>query len=127
MPGSTDVLAVETVEPVSVTRIAPRRDLYIDRLRSVMTAFVIFHHTAITYGAVGGWFYKELHPSDSVSSLLLTLFCATQQAYFMGFFFYLLGTSLRPRSNARATLASFLTASFALACLCLCSGSFWDR
>jgi fucose 4-O-acetylase-like acetyltransferase len=68
-----------------------QRDLYIDRLRSVMTAIVILHHTAITYGAMGGWFYNELKPSGSVSSLLLTLFCATNQAYFMGFFFLLAG------------------------------------
>ena len=70
---------------------ASSRDLYIDRLRSAMTACVILHHTAITYGAVGGWYYYEFHPSDSVSSLLLTMYCATQQAYFMGFFFLLAG------------------------------------
>lgn len=68
-----------------------QRELYIDRLRSVMTAMVILHHTAITYGAAGGWFYNELKPSGAVSSLLLTLFCATNQAYFMGFFFLLAG------------------------------------
>src|ERR1700675_4119657 len=69
----------------------PQREFYIDRLRSVMTVFVILHHTAITYGAPGGWFFNELKPSGSVSSLLLTLFCATNQAYFMGFFFLLAG------------------------------------
>jgi peptidoglycan/LPS O-acetylase OafA/YrhL len=67
------------------------RELYIDRLRSVMTVFVILHHTAITYGAPGGWYYNELRPSGSASSLLLTLFVATNQAYFMGFFFLLAG------------------------------------
>ncbi len=56
-----------------------------------MTALVILHHTAITYGAPGGWFYNELRPSGSISSLLLTLFVATNQAYFMGFFFLLAG------------------------------------
>ena len=65
------------------------RDLYIDRLRSVMTAFVILHHTAITYGAIGGWFWHEIDPSSAPSSFLLTMFCATNQAYFMGFFFLL--------------------------------------
>ncbi len=69
----------------------PQREFYIDRLRSVMTAMVILHHTAITYGAIGGWFYNEVKPSGSVSSSLLTLFCATNQAYFMGFFFLLAG------------------------------------
>ncbi len=72
-----------------------------------MTAFVILHHTAITYGAVGGWFYNELKPSGSVSSLLLTLFCATNQAYFMGFFFLLAGY-FTPASLERKGYAKFL-------------------
>jgi fucose 4-O-acetylase-like acetyltransferase len=67
------------------------RDFYIDRLRTVMTALVILHHTAITYGAIGGWFWREVEPSGSPSSLLLVLFCTTNQAYFMGFFFLLAG------------------------------------
>ena len=54
-----------------------QRDLYIDRLRSVMTVMVILHHTAITYGAPGGWYWNELKPSGAPSSLLLTLFVAT--------------------------------------------------
>lgn len=83
------------------------RELYIDRLRSIMTACVILHHTAITYGAAGGWFYYELHPSGSVSSLLLTMFCATQQAYFMGFFFLLAGY-FTPASLERKGYARFL-------------------
>jgi hypothetical protein len=69
----------------------PQRDFYIDRLRTVMTALVILHHTAITYGAIGGWFWREIEPSGSLSSLLLILFCTTNQAYFMGFFFLLAG------------------------------------
>jgi peptidoglycan/LPS O-acetylase OafA/YrhL len=69
----------------------PQRDLHIDRLRSVMTILVILHHTAITYGAPGGWFWTELKPSGAPSSLLLTLFVTTNQAYFMGFFFLLAG------------------------------------
>jgi len=68
-----------------------QRDLYIDRLRTVMTAMVILHHAAITYGAPGGWFWTELKPSAAPSSLLLTFFVSTNQAYFMGFFFLLAG------------------------------------
>jgi peptidoglycan/LPS O-acetylase OafA/YrhL len=68
-----------------------QRDFYIDRLRSVMTVLVILHHTAITYGAIGGWFWHEVQPSRSASSILLILFCTTNQAYFMGFFFLLAG------------------------------------
>jgi hypothetical protein len=69
----------------------PQRDFYIDRLRSVMTVLVILHHTAITYGAMGGWFWREIEPSRTPSSILLILFCTTNQAYFMGFFFLLAG------------------------------------
>lgn len=85
----------------------PARDLWIDRLRSAMTVLVLLHHTAITYGAVGGWFYNELHPSGAASSLLLTLFCATNQAYFMGFFFLLAGY-FTPGSLERKGYARFL-------------------
>ena len=84
-----------------------QRDLYIDRLRAVMTAFVVLHHTAITYGAVGGWFYSEVKPSASPSSLLLTMFCATNQAYFMGFFFLLAGY-FTPPSLERKGYARFI-------------------
>jgi len=68
-----------------------QRDLYIDRLRAVMTALVILHHTAITYGAIGGWFWRETEPSGAISSQLLIYFCTINQAYFMGFFFFLAG------------------------------------
>ncbi len=72
-----------------------------------MTALVVLHHTAITYGAIGGWFYSEIRPSASPSSLLLTLFCATNQAYFMGFFFLLAGY-FTPGSLERKGYARFI-------------------
>jgi peptidoglycan/LPS O-acetylase OafA/YrhL len=84
-----------------------QRDLYIDRLRSVMTVMVILHHTAITYGAPGGWFWTELKPSGAPSSLLLTLFVTTNQAYFMGFFFMLAGY-FTPASLERKGYARFI-------------------
>jgi peptidoglycan/LPS O-acetylase OafA/YrhL len=87
--------------------LAPQRDLYIDRLRTLMTVLVVLHHTAITYGASGGWFYHELNPSPMLSSLLLTLFVATNQAYFMGFFFFLAGY-FTPRSLERKGYAWFI-------------------
>jgi len=85
----------------------PQREWYIDRLRTVMTAFVILHHTAITYGAIGGWFWHEIEPSGSLSSQLLILFCTTNQAYFMGFFF-LLGGYFTPMSLERKGYAHFI-------------------
>jgi peptidoglycan/LPS O-acetylase OafA/YrhL len=84
-----------------------QRDLYIDRLRSVMTVFVVLHHTAITYGAIGGWFWHEIDPSGALSSQLLILFCTTNQAYFMGFFFLLAGY-FTPASLERKGYARFI-------------------
>ena len=88
-----------------------QRDFYIDRLRSVMTAMVLLHHTAITYGAPGGWFWTELRPSGSLSSVLLTLFVSTNQAYFMGFFFLLAGY-FTPASLERKGYKRFLCDRF---------------
>src|ERR1700677_961482 len=84
-----------------------QRDFYIDRLRSVMTVMVILHHTAITYGAMGGWFLHEVQPSRMPSSIFLVLFCTTNQAYFMGFFFLLAGY-FTPASLERKGYARFI-------------------
>ena len=32
---------------------------YLDKLRVFLTCLVIFHHTAIAFGASGGWYYKS--------------------------------------------------------------------
>ena len=64
----------------------------IDALRAAVTLLVVFHHTAITYGAIGGWYYREIEPSTkSLGGILLILFCTINQAWFMGLFFLLAG------------------------------------
>jgi len=88
-----------------------QRDFYIDRLRVVVTALVLFHHTAITYGAMGGWFWRELQPSRTIPSFLLILFCTTNQAWFMGFFFLLAG-SYTPASVNRKGYKQFILDRF---------------
>ena len=87
------------------------RDAYIDRIRVILTAMVIFHHSAVTYGASGGWFYREFPVSSELSSLLLTFFCATNQAFFMGFFFLLAGY-YTPRSLDKKGYACYLADRF---------------
>lgn len=67
------------------------RNAGFDALRASMTLLVVFHHTAITYGAIGGWFYREVKTDGSLSSMLLVFFCTLNQAYFMGLFFLLAG------------------------------------
>jgi Acyltransferase family len=83
------------------------RSFYLDRLRVVLTALVILHHTAITYGGSGGWFYREVPSSSNPTSLLLTLFCAVNQSFFMGMFFLLAGY-FTPGSLHRKGLAPFI-------------------
>lgn len=63
---------------------------FIDRIRVILTILVIAHHSAITYGANGGWFVR-LAPTEGPTSLLLTIFVAVNQAFFMGFFFLIAG------------------------------------
>lgn len=68
-----------------------KRGQGLDALRAVMTMLVVLHHTAITYGAMGGWFYKEILPNGSLQSKLLIFFCTFNQSFFMGLFFLLAG------------------------------------
>ena len=67
------------------------RNLGIDALRVGRIFLVVLHHTAITYGAIGGWYYKEVPTDRSLSSMLLVFFCTFNQAWFMGLFFLLAG------------------------------------
>jgi len=61
---------------------------YIDNLRVLLTILVILHHTCITYGAPGGWYYTQ--KSTNMAALIpMTMFVSINQAFFMGFFFFL--------------------------------------
>lgn len=64
------------------------RLFYIDNLRIFLIALVVLHHLAITYGAPGGWYYNE---SQAEFPLLIpmAMFVATNQAFFMGMFFFI--------------------------------------
>lgn len=78
------------------------RKYYIDNIRILLTALVVLHHLAITYaGGPGLWYYIEPNPNP-IANLVLTLFIATNQSFFMGMFFlisaYFLEKSLRRKS-----------------------------
>ena len=82
------------------------RNTYIDNIRVYLTILVILHHTAITYGAPGGWYYTEENTSY-VTGILFTLFVATNQAFFMGFFFFL-SSYFIPSSYSRKGSKQFM-------------------
>ena len=72
---------------MNTTTASKPRLLYIDNLRILLTILVIMHHFAIGYGAPGDWIYNEEGSLSDISEILLTLFLAINQAFFMGFFF----------------------------------------
>jgi peptidoglycan/LPS O-acetylase OafA/YrhL len=61
---------------------------YIDNLRVLLIVLVVLHHSFITYGAPGGWYYKEATHHAGVL-IPMTIFVSLNQSFFMGFFFFL--------------------------------------
>jgi surface polysaccharide O-acyltransferase-like enzyme len=81
--------------------------VYIDNLRVLLMILVILHHSFITYGAPGGWYYIEA--SKKLGALIpMTLFVATNQSFFMGFFFFLsalfIDSSLKKKGRLHFTV-----------------------
>jgi len=82
----------------------PQKIVYLDHVKVLMTVLVILHHTVITYGGPGGWYWR--HPSTGTGPVLgMTLFVSTNQAFFMGLFFllsaYFVEPSLRRKGAGR--------------------------
>jgi peptidoglycan/LPS O-acetylase OafA/YrhL len=73
--------SVEMNAPAKPAIPAAGRNAGIDALRARLTLLVVFHHTAITYGAMGSWFYKAVEPGNAPASLVLTLFAAYNQGF----------------------------------------------
>ncbi len=82
----------------------PKKILYIDHLKVVVITLVVLHHTFITYGAPGDWYYSQ--KTTLVGAIIpMTLFVTINQAFFMGFFFFLsayfIPTSYKKKGAAR--------------------------
>jgi len=88
----------------------PKRTYYIDNLRIYLTILVIMHHAALAYGGTGGWSIHDV-VTDEISPILLTLFNALNQSYFMTAFFLLAGY-FTPHSFARKGTKNFLMDRF---------------
>lgn len=71
-----------------LTSAQPQKLFYIDNLRIILTILVILHHTFVTYGAPGGWYYNE-KTSNMGALIPMTMFVSLNQSFFMGFFFLL--------------------------------------
>jgi peptidoglycan/LPS O-acetylase OafA/YrhL len=76
---------------------------YLDNLRTFLVMLVMLVHTAITYGASGGWYYHEV--SDfSLTSIILTFGVAITQSFFMGLLFFISGYFTPPSYNRKGVL-----------------------
>ena len=83
---SINVRHTDTSAPAAVKPMAKVRLYFVDNLRILLISLVVLHHTAITYGHTGGWYYYEGQP-DELTSIVFALFTTVNQAFFMGFFF----------------------------------------
>ncbi|MEV0622762.1 acyltransferase family protein [Nonomuraea sp. NPDC050404] len=67
-----------------------RTRLYaVDNLRILLTALVVAHHVALTYGNIPLWYYSE--PAKDPTGIALDVLVVADQAFFMGFFFLISG------------------------------------
>lgn len=82
------------------------RLLYIDNIRILLICLVITTHTAITYGALGSWYYTDPNTTLAASAIL-TLVTALNQTFFMGFFF-LISAYFIPGSVDRKGIPHYL-------------------
>jgi hypothetical protein len=114
MLADTGQLAPRAVELRQEPAATPARErlLYLDNLRTFLTALVICHHAAIAAGATGGWYYALPAPPDSPTALLLTVFTGINQAFFMSLFFAISAYVTPPSYDAKGPRA-FLRDRFA--------------
>lgn len=91
-------MATLVPQPTVVT--AKGKIVYIDDLKVILIVLVILHHTFITYGAPGGWYYFQ-KTTNEIVKIPMTLFVAVNQSFFMGFFFFLSAYFVRSSYNKK--------------------------
>jgi surface polysaccharide O-acyltransferase-like enzyme len=68
------------------------RVYYLDHIRVFLTILVLFHHAALPYTNMEGvWYISDMEKGQTLVSAMLGFFIAINQAFFMGFFFFLAG------------------------------------
>jgi hypothetical protein len=84
------------------------RAYYLDKLRVVLTALVILHHTTIAYGAMGGWCYITPDIVTGIPRMVMSMMLSVNQAFFMSLFFFI-SAYLMPGSFERKGTKKYLT------------------
>ena len=83
-----------------------KRIYYFDFIRVYLTILVFYHHSAISFGASGGWYYI----TETVTGLIKGLLSANMgidQSYFMSLFFFI-SAYLLPASFDRKGMRGFI-------------------
>lgn len=88
-----------------------QRLFYIDYIRLFLCCVVIFHHTAISFGASGGWYYFSPVKLEGVSQLLYSIQMGIDQSYFMALFFFV-SALFTPKSVDKKGIRGFLKDRF---------------
>jgi glucan biosynthesis protein C len=85
-----------------------QRLAYLDSLRVFLTILLVVFHTSIAYGAAGSWILEDVDKSHvNVTMVLLTIFTAVCQSFFMGLFFFI-SSYFIPTSYERKGTIRFL-------------------
>jgi surface polysaccharide O-acyltransferase-like enzyme len=82
------------------------RMLFVDNLRILLISMVVIQHVAVTYGAVGSWYYRD-PATNLLTAIILTSWTGIGMASGMGFFFLIAGY-FTPGSFDRKGSKSFL-------------------
>jgi glucans biosynthesis protein C len=96
-PGDKVRAVLKTV-PVS-------RIYFLDNLKVVLTALVVFHHAAQPYGPGGSW--PIASDTNSLDTIVLGIFMAVNMSFFMGLFF-LVSAYFVPPALERKGAAKFM-------------------
>ena len=90
-----------------------QRLIFLDNLKVLFTALVIFTHVMVTYVGRGSWYYhatlNESNPTDTISLIILYMiagFAGIFQAALLGLFF-LMSAFFTPKSYDRKGVKSF--------------------
>ncbi len=86
----------------NLKKMATTRITFIDNIRIFLTALVVLFHLITTYGAPGQWYYVETKAEFPVN-ILMSIFIATNQAFFMGMFFMVSSFFLLPSLTRKGT------------------------
>ncbi len=84
-----------------------KRIYFLDLIRVFLAIVVFCHHSAISFGALGDWYYLSRDSVSGITQVLLSVNMGVDQAYFMSLFFFISAYFL-PGTIDRKGVKSFM-------------------